>query len=82
METIVECCAFGPEDLAAGQYIYFLQRWEEELEGAAKQVCGNGIGGLEGYDMSSPPRVSDKGLGMAKRPGQQWVVGAVGHCLS
>jgi len=54
METIFEFCAFNLEDLTAGQYIYVLQRWEEELQGIAKQVCGNGIGGPKGYDVGSP----------------------------
>ena len=82
MEIILELCACGLEDSAIGQNIYFFQRWEEELRGMPDQICGNGVGGLKEYDVSSPPEVSDKGLGGPERPGQQCVVEAVGRCLS
>jgi len=82
VKIILELCAFGLEDSATGQNIYFFQRWEEELGGIPEQICGNGVGGLEEYNVSSPREVSDKGLGGPERPGQQSVVEAMGRCLS
>jgi len=82
VEIILELCACGLEDSAIGQNIYFFQRWEEELRGMPDQICGNGVGGLEEYNVSSPREVLDKGLGGPERPGQHSVVEAMGRCLT
>jgi len=55
VETIVERCAFGLEDFSAGKDVYFRKGWEGELERISKQVCGDRVGGLKGYDMSASP---------------------------
>jgi len=58
------------EEFPIGQDIHFLQGRKGELGRISKQVCGNGLGGLEGHNMGAPSGDSDEGLGRAEAMGR------------
>ena len=71
VKTVVERRAFDLEEFPLSKDVHFLQRWKGELGRISKQVGGNGLGGLEGYNTGAPPGVSDKDLGRVEALGRR-----------